>query len=59
LGDAGAAIANVLAETTLLVLHVVGTARYIDGISVRTTTSVATLRGSLAQMLSPARDASA
>jgi O-antigen/teichoic acid export membrane protein len=59
LGIAGAAIANLLTEATLLVLHVVGTARYIDGISVTATTSVATLRHAFAHTLSEARDASA
>jgi O-antigen/teichoic acid export membrane protein len=58
-GIAGAAIANLLTEATLLVLHVVGTARYIDGISVTATTSVATLRHAFAHTLSEARDASA
>jgi O-antigen/teichoic acid export membrane protein len=59
LGIAGAAIANLLTEATLLVLHVVGTARYIDGISVTATTSVATLGHAFAHTLSEARDASA
>ena len=59
MGIAGAAIANVLAEASLLGFHLVGTARYIDGISITSTASLATLRDALAQMHSQARDASA
>jgi len=59
LGIEGAALANVFAEVILLVLHVHGTARYIEGVSVRNTVSCATLRSAFAHLLSQARNASA
>ena len=43
----------------LMLARLLGTARYIDGISVTATTSVATLRHAFAHTLSEARDASA
>ena len=59
LGIEGAALANVFAEVILLVLHVHGTARHIEGVSVRNTVSRATLRSAFAQLLSQVRNASA
>ena len=59
LGIEGAALANVSAEVILLVLHVHGTARHIEGVSVRNTVSFATLRCAIIHLLSQARNASA
>jgi O-antigen/teichoic acid export membrane protein len=46
----GAAIATVTAETALLVLHVVGTSRFIHGIAVADVLRFATFRSALAQL---------
>jgi O-antigen/teichoic acid export membrane protein len=58
-GIEGAALANALAEAILLVLHIRGAARHIEGISVRATASCATLRSAMVQMLSQAQGAHA
>jgi O-antigen/teichoic acid export membrane protein len=47
----GAALATLIAEAILLVLHVRGTARFIDGVSVPDTFRVRTLRTSLGQLM--------
>jgi O-antigen/teichoic acid export membrane protein len=58
-GIDGAALANALAEAILLVLHIRGAARHIEGISVRAIASGATLRSAMVQMLSQAQSAHA
>jgi O-antigen/teichoic acid export membrane protein len=51
LGVNGAAIATVVAEVTLMFLHIVATARFIDGIDVTQTLRVTTFRASLRHLL--------
>jgi O-antigen/teichoic acid export membrane protein len=50
-GPIGAAIATVLAETVLLVLHMIGIARFIPGISTADTFRIATFRSALGHLL--------
>lgn len=47
----GAALATLLAEVSLLVLHIDGTARFIEGISVSDTLRIGTFMASLRQLL--------
>lgn len=47
-GVEGAAVSSVLAEVTLLLLYAQGAARHVDGIDIRSTFSIATIRSSLA-----------
>jgi O-antigen/teichoic acid export membrane protein len=51
LGVRGAALAALLAECVLLVLHVIGTARHIEGVSVSHTFQPAILRSSVRHLL--------
>ena len=50
-GPIGAAIATVLAETVLLVLHIVGVTRFIPGINTVDTFRMATFRSALGHLL--------
>lgn len=50
-GATGAALATVLAETVLLVLHVIGTSRFIQGIRVADSLRFASLRSALDTVL--------
>ena len=50
-GIKGAAAATLLAEICLLVLHVVGTARFIDGINVLETLRISTFRSSMHHLM--------
>ena len=50
-GVIGAAVASVISETVLLLLHVLGTARHIGGIDVWATSQPRTLRASLRHLV--------
>jgi O-antigen/teichoic acid export membrane protein len=47
-GVEGAAVSSVLADVTLLLLYAQGAARHVDGIDIRSTFRIATIRSSLA-----------
>ena len=55
LGVQGAAVATVLAEAVLLVLHVRGTARFIDGIAIADSFQLAMVRDSVRHLLDQTR----
>ena len=59
LGTTGAALASVLAEAALLILHVRGAARHIKGVSFKAGLNAARLRWALALLASEARNARA
>lgn len=50
-GVAGAAMSAVIAETVLLVLHMVGASKHIGGIDIRATPRLGTLRASVRHLL--------